>query len=54
MGMTTNEKHELTLAFDTSEELWEFAKQYKGRIIGVEDYMVIKAKEVEDGNDRND
>lgn len=51
MGMTIDEKHELTLAFNSSEEMWQFAKAYKGRIIGIEDYMVIKKQENEDGTD---
>ncbi len=36
----TEEKHELTLAFNSSEELWQFAKKYQDKVIGIVDYKV--------------
>ena len=38
--MTINEKHELTLSFDSSDELWVFAKKYKDKIVSVSDYKI--------------
>lgn len=40
--MTLNEKHELTLSFKSSEELWSFAKKYKDKIdiVSVSDYKI--------------
>ena len=36
--MTINENHELTLSFNSSDELWSFAKKYKDKIVSVADY----------------
>ena len=46
------EKHELTLSFNTSEEMWQFVKETHtiDKIVGVEDYKHW-IKENEDGND---
>ena len=38
--MRISEKHELTLSFDSSKELWEFAENYQGKIVGMSDYVV--------------
>ena len=47
MGMI--EKHELTLSFNTSEEMWQFAKEHQDKVVGMVDYKINKW-EVEDGN----
>lgn len=38
--MTVTEKHELTLSFRSSDELWSFAKKYKDKIVSVSDYKI--------------
>ena len=38
--MTINEKHELTLSFNSSDELWSFAQEYKEKIVSVSDYKI--------------
>ena len=38
--VTINEKHELTLSFKSSDELWSFAKEYKEKIVSVSDYKI--------------
>ena len=38
--MTLNEKHELTLSFNSSDELWSFAKKYQDQIVSVSDYKI--------------
>ena len=38
--MTINENHELTLSFNSSDELWSFAKKYKDKIVSVADYKI--------------
>ena len=38
--MTLNEKHELTLSFNSSDELWSFAKKYQDKIVCVADYKI--------------
>ena len=38
--MTLNEKHELTLSFNSSDELWSFAKKYQDKIVSVSDYKI--------------
>ena len=38
--VTINEKHELTLSFNSSDELWSFAKKYKDKIVSVSDYKI--------------
>ena len=38
--VTINEKHELTLSFNSSEELWSFAQEYKEKIVSVSDYKI--------------
>ena len=40
MGMTSDEKHELTLAFNSSEELWQFAKEHQDKVVGMVDYKI--------------
>ena len=39
--MTLTEKHELTLSFNSSDELWSFAKKYEDKIVSVSDYKYI-------------
>ena len=43
--MTINKKHELTLSFDSSDELWEFAKKHQDKIVSVSDYEIFSIKE---------
>lgn len=38
-------KHELTLSFDSSDELWEFAKKHQDKIVSVSDYEIYKIQE---------
>ena len=38
--MTLTEKHELTLSFNSSDELWSFAKKYQDKIVSVSDYKI--------------
>lgn len=38
--VTLNEKHELTLSFNSSDELWSFAKKYQDKIVSVSDYKI--------------
>ena len=53
MGMI--EKHELTLSFNTSEEMWQFVNETHtiDKIVGVEDYKHW-IKENEDGTENAD
>lgn len=51
MEMTLNEKHELTLSFNTSEEMWQFLKEHEDKVVGMVDYKVNKWEQ-EDGNDK--
>ena len=46
--MTINEKHELILSFNSSEELWQFAKKHQDKIVGVVDYKLNTLKENEE------
>ena len=48
MGMTFDEKHELTLSFNSSEELWQFAKEHQDKVVGMVDYKINKWEQ-EDG-----
>lgn len=38
--MRISETHELTLSFNSSKELWDFAENYQGKIVGMSDYVV--------------
>ena len=38
--VTLTEKHELTLSFNSSDELWSFAKKYQDKIVSVADYKI--------------
>ena len=38
--MTLNEKHELTLSFNSSDELWSFAEKNQDKIVSVSDYVI--------------
>ena len=40
MGRLIDEKHELTLAFNSSEELWQFAKEHQDKVVGMVDYKI--------------
>ena len=51
MGFTGEEKHELTLSFATSEELWQFAKEHQDKVVAITDYKIFKCKVIEDGKD---
>lgn len=42
MGMTIEAKHELTLSFDSSEELWQVAKKYPDNVVSMVDYKFSK------------
>jgi hypothetical protein len=48
MEMTIEEKHELTLSFNSSEELWEFAKEHEDKIAFIMDYKFNIPEESED------
>lgn len=49
--VTINEKHELTLSFNSSDELWSFAKKYQDKIISVSDYKIYTYdEEISDTN----
>jgi len=50
MGMTIDERHELTLAFNSSEEMWQFAREHQDKVVGMVDYKINKWEQV-DGND---
>lgn len=50
MGMSIDEKHELTLTFNSSEELWQFLKEHEDKVIGIVDYKINKWEQ-KDGND---
>lgn len=50
MGMTIDERHELTLSFNSSEELWQFAKEHQDKVVSIVDYKINKWEQV-DGND---
>jgi hypothetical protein len=49
MEMTIDEKHELILSFDTSEEMWQFLKEHQDNVVGMVDYKALKG--VEDGKE---
>lgn len=51
MGMTIEEKHELTLSFNSSEELWQVAKKYQDNVVGMVDYKFNKWEQ-ENGDDK--
>ena len=40
MERLIDEKHELTLAFNSSEELWQFAKEHQDKVVGMVDYKI--------------
>jgi hypothetical protein len=42
MGMLIEEKHELTLTFSSSEELWQFAKEHQDKIVTMTDYKIAR------------
>ena len=48
MRITFDEKHELTLSFNSSEELWQFAKEHQDKVVGMVDYKINKWEQ-EDG-----
>lgn len=48
MGMSIDEKHELTLAFNSSEELWQFAKEHQDKVVGMVDYKIDRWESKDD------
>ena len=48
--MVINEKHELTLSFTSSDELWKFAKKYQDKIKTVTDYNYCKWEVIDNSN----
>lgn len=44
MEMITEEKHELTISFASSEELWQFAEEHRDKVVCVVDYKLNTVK----------
>lgn len=50
MVMTIDEKHELILSFNSSEELWKFAKEHQDKVVGMVDYKIHKWEQKDGAN----